>query len=223
MKTFLEHAISQIGTTEISGNKHNDIILGYAKEAGYDWVNDDETPWCSIFVAAMATRAGLRIPQSINAMARSWLKAGVAIQEPIPGDVVVFYRGDVASIYGHVGIFMGFNKSSTKIYTLGGNQANSVNISAYSASKVLGFIRLQATSNIQIPPPKLCKGDVSTQVGMLQQVLNILGFNCGIIDNHYGNKTFTAIVHLQQHHKQIEQNGIYDVQEHDYIETLLQS
>ena len=46
MSKLLEIALSQYGQKEIAGEKDNLTIVGYAKEAGHAWVNDDETPWC---------------------------------------------------------------------------------------------------------------------------------------------------------------------------------
>jgi uncharacterized protein (TIGR02594 family) len=46
MSNLVEIALSQYGVKEIAGENDNQTIVGYAKEAGHTWVNDDETPWC---------------------------------------------------------------------------------------------------------------------------------------------------------------------------------
>jgi len=48
--SILKVALSQYGVKEITGRNHNKTIVDYAKESGFEWVNDDETPWCSIFI-----------------------------------------------------------------------------------------------------------------------------------------------------------------------------
>lgn len=72
MDSILKTAVSQLGEKEISGEEnHNRTIVNYAKEAGFKWVNDDETPWCSIFVNWVAQKNKLRSTNKANA--RSWL------------------------------------------------------------------------------------------------------------------------------------------------------
>ncbi len=49
MNKVLQIAFKELGTKEIKGQNHNQRIVDYAKEAGIKGINDDETPWCSIF------------------------------------------------------------------------------------------------------------------------------------------------------------------------------
>jgi uncharacterized protein (TIGR02594 family) len=60
MDKILKLAIAELGQKEISGPQDNPTIVNYAKEAGFAWVDDDETPWCSIFVNWVANKAGLK-------------------------------------------------------------------------------------------------------------------------------------------------------------------
>lgn len=136
--TLLQVLLAEYGTKEISGSEHNKTIIQYAKEAGHNWVNDDETPWCSIFIDWGAMKAG--VERTKSASARSWLKVGEVITEPILGDIVIFKRGSF-SWQGHVGVFI--NYDDNYINVLGGNQSNQVKISKYNAKKVLGFRRLK--------------------------------------------------------------------------------
>lgn len=137
MIDLLEFAKSQLGVKEIVGSKHNQTIVKYAKESGFDWVNDDETPWCSIFVNWVAKK--MSYERSKKANARSWLDVGLPISKPEFGCICVFKRGN-SSWQGHVGIFDA--EDETHIYLLGGNQSNSVNIQRYPKSKLLGYRRL---------------------------------------------------------------------------------
>ena len=111
---------------------------------------------------------------SNNAAARSWLNVGRAIHDPEPGDVVVFWRGQMDSWTGHVGIFTGVSLDGTRIYTLGGNQSNAVTISAYPKERLLSFRRLIKVGGFQLPAIELKIGDRGREVAMLQDALKAL-------------------------------------------------
>lgn len=158
MNRLLEIALSQYGQKEIAGKKDNLTIVGYAKEAGHAWVNDDETPWCSIFMDWVCMKAGVERTHKANA--RSWLDVGI---DPLPpagtspqvgeertapktGDVVVLKRGTNPNS-GHVGIYI--NQVDTEpgkmefIRVLGGNQGNEVKISVFNKKDILGYRKLR--------------------------------------------------------------------------------
>ena len=111
------------------------------------WPENDEVPWCSAFANYICWL--LRLPRSKNLRARSWLNVGEAINVPKKGfDVVILQRGsgiqpgpEVIEAPGHVGFFSGFSEGG-KIHVLGGNQSDSVNVSAYPTVRVLGYRRL---------------------------------------------------------------------------------
>ena len=134
---MIETALSQYGQKEIVGSNDNPTIVHYAKESGFEWVNDDETPWCSIFVNWVALKSGYERTRKANA--RSWLKIGEEIETPHVGDIVVFKRGN-SSWQGHVALFI--NLEGNYIRVLGGNQSNQVKISLYKKSDLLGYRRL---------------------------------------------------------------------------------
>lgn len=137
---LVEIALSQYGVKEIEGTKHNQTIVNYAKQSGFTWVNDDETPWCSIFMNWVAKQAGFERTKKANA--RSWLEIGEPVLLPSIGDVVVLKRG-TSEWQGHVGIFISFSEDDNFINLLGGNQGNSVSIAKYKESDVLGYRRLK--------------------------------------------------------------------------------
>jgi uncharacterized protein (TIGR02594 family) len=220
MKNLVQIAANEIGVKEIEGADHNPGILTYAKEAGFSGITDDETPWCSIFVNWCCEKAGLQRTHKANA--RSWLYVGKPVNDPAPGDIVIFWRNHPQSWEGHVGIFLGYNKSMSMVYTLGGNQRNSVSIQAFEASKVLGFRRLYNTDANIIPDPTLKSGDISDEVANLQTVLNELGFDCGAIDGVFGPKTLGQLKALQRQ-KKVPENGIYDDKMKTILESILQS
>ncbi len=195
MIKFLEIAMAEIGVKEITGAADNPTIVNYAHESGFEWVNDDETPWCSIFMNWCAQKAGLAHSKKANA--RSWLTVGNVVESPEPGDVVIYWRGNVHSWQGHVGIFIGYDKSGDRIFTLGGNQGNQVSITAYPASKLLGFRRLQAGASFSMPEPTLRLEDTGEEVKKLQDALKLIGLSPGTSDGVFGNKTAAALKLLQ--------------------------
>lgn len=139
MSNLLKIALSQYGVKEITGDKHNQTIIDYAHDVGEDWVNDDETPWCSLFVKWCVWKAGFGILGKANA--RSWLKEGELTTEPETGDLVIFKRGS-SSWKGHVGFYINY-EGKELVRVLGGNQSNEVRISLYNSAKILGFVKLK--------------------------------------------------------------------------------
>lgn len=131
-------AFSQIGEREEPGAIHNNRILQYFEDIGYKWVRDDETAWCSAFANWVAQNAHL--PKSGKLNARSWLTIGNEVDDPEPGDVVVFWRESPTSWKGHVAFYI--SEDEENIMVLGGNQGNEVNISSYPKIRVLSFRRL---------------------------------------------------------------------------------
>lgn len=133
-------ALSQYGHKEVPGRAHNPHILKYFDATDSSAVAiADETSWCSAFANWCAREALLERSKKLNA--RSWLKVGIETKEPMLGDVVVFWRESPSSWKGHVALFI--RQDDTHIYVLGGNQSNSVNISPYPKSQLLGFRRLK--------------------------------------------------------------------------------
>ena len=132
------------GLKEIPGAQHNPIILEWWKYMGYDEIKDDETNWCSLVINVMAKKLSLHYSGKLDA--RSWLKIGRVVTEPKIGHVVVFYRNGKEGWEGHVALFAGWSELKDKIFVLGGNQSNSVSVSAYPVDSVnvglLGFREL---------------------------------------------------------------------------------
>ena len=144
MTDLLMFALGQYGVAELKGDgQHNDVIVNYFKEIGHKWVSDDETAWCSAFMNYCAKMVGREMSGKLNA--RSWLNVGEEVEEPQPGDVVIFWRGSKDSWKGHVAIFI--NKDENYHYVLGGNQSNMVKISPYANYRVLGYRRLKCAQN----------------------------------------------------------------------------
>ena len=136
-----------IGIRELPGAKDNPFVMSMLK-LDNSWPQNDETPWCSAFTNYVAWL--LRLPRSKSLMARSWLQVGQPIElgDAMPGfDVCIFKRGggnqpgpDVINAPGHVAFFAGI--TGNRVHVLGGNQDDSVSVSSYAVSKLLGVRRL---------------------------------------------------------------------------------
>ena len=133
-KAFLV-GVSQLGVKGTLGSSHNPQILKYFRDIGHEWVKDDETAWCAAYLNWCLQRAGLPHTGKLNA--RSFLKYGDETTKPILGDLAVLWRISPTSAYGHVGFYLAEQKNY--IFLLGGNQSNSVTVSAFPKSQVLGY------------------------------------------------------------------------------------
>ena len=221
MKNLLAIASAEIGVKEVSGSKANERILKYAKDCGFQDYTSDETAWCSLFVNWVAQKAGVK--RSNNLAARSWLLAGVPTDHPEPGDIVIFWRESIESWKGHVGVFMGFSKDGSRIYSLGGNQGNQVSVTAYPASQVLGFRRPVPTTKISFAKKILKRGNTGEDVMKLQDALKLLGFNCGTSDGKFGPMTEGALKEFQATNFDLAITGIFDKATREYMASALNS
>lgn len=219
MSTTIQTAAAEIGTREINGPQSNKKILQYAKETGFKNYTSDELAWCSLFINWVAYKAGLERSKKLTA--RSWLNFGIPVDRPEPGDVVVFWRESRDSWKGHVGLFTGFSPDGSRIYCLGGNQGDQVSITAYPASKLLGFRRLRSLGNVKLSSKNIKRGDSGKAVVELQEALKRLGFNCGTSDGKFGPKTEQCLRDFQATNRALTINGILDKATREFMEEVL--
>lgn len=137
-------ALALFGTTEISGAKDNLVILSWAKEVGLSKTySHDSIPWCGLFMAIVAHRAGKEVPDS-PLWALSWADFGtVAAGGPMLGDVLTFKRDGG----GHVALYVG--EDSQAYHCLGGNQSDKVCFTRMPKSR---FYRARRPVYINQPP-----------------------------------------------------------------------
>ena len=138
MSRLLEIALSQYGIKELGGPEDNPEIMKYFKEIGQEWVEHDETAWCSAFVNWCAKKAGFEYSGKLDA--RSWLNLGTKVKTYDKADIVVLWRESPDSWKGHVGVPV--NEDEDYIWILGGNQSNMVKISPYPKDRLLAYIKL---------------------------------------------------------------------------------
>lgn len=135
----LVKAASKLGTYEWKKGS-NPVVEEFHKYATKDNKvgMSDDVPWCASFVCWVLEMVGMGSTNS--KMARSYTKWGRStLKNPLPGDIVVYWRGSKNGSLGHVGFFL--KEVNGLIYTLGGNQNDAVNISKYDRSRVLDIRR----------------------------------------------------------------------------------
>ncbi len=153
---WIELAREKIGQREIKGPKHNAWIAGAWGRLKAGWFNDDETPWCGLFVADCLERAGRKIlPPAEFPRALAWAKWGQPCT-PMVGAVVVVKREGG----GHVGFLVG--ESDANYYVLGGNQGDMVSIAPIAKNRA---VAIRWPHDVGVRPgglPRMTGGVVST-------------------------------------------------------------
>ncbi len=124
---MLNEALNLIDVIESPGTADNPVILSWAAELGASVASvykADEIPWCGLFMAIIAKRAG-KIVVKDPLWALNWGTFGTHAETPMLGDVLVFVRttsdGKKA---GHVALYVG--EDATCYHILGGNQSDRV-------------------------------------------------------------------------------------------------
>lgn len=130
---WLTEARKHEGLAEIPGLRHNATILRWLQQLKA-WWQDDETPWCGVFVAHCIDQAGLPLPK-FWMRAKAWADWGSRLAAPVPGCIVVFDRKGG----GHVGFVVG-RTANGLLMVLGGNQGNRVSIAPFELCRVLAYV-----------------------------------------------------------------------------------
>ena len=137
-KTITE-GLALIGTAEIVGKGSNRTILSWRDELNQAGVaitgySDDDIPWCGLFAAIVAQRAGKSVPAN-PLWARNWATFGFGGYQAGLGDVLVFVRNGG----GHVGFYVA--EDDTAYHVLGGNQDNRVSITRVAKERCVATRR----------------------------------------------------------------------------------
>lgn len=135
---ILVKALELIGTKEIIGTIHNNVIMGWAKDLGIEKIyTADEIAWCGLFMAIVCKRANVAtgITPKEALWALNWNKFGTKQKVAMLGDILTFKRNGG----GHVGIYVG--EDSVCYHILGGNQSNMVCITRIEKKRCSGIRR----------------------------------------------------------------------------------
>lgn len=123
---MISEARALIGTHELAGPADNPAILAWASEVGGDVASHyshDSVPWCGLFMAVVAKRAG-KTPPADPLWALNWSTFGQPAGQPMLGDVLTFLRRTDDGTAGHVGLYVAEDPSA--FHVLGGNQSDQV-------------------------------------------------------------------------------------------------
>ena len=182
----LSLAAKQIGMNE---NTQRDALKDYLATGGAN-LDPATTAWCAAFVNSTLQQTGGQGTGSN--MARSFLDWGKSVDQPQPGDVAVFSRGDPNGPYGHVGFFQGYDENGN-ILVLGGNQGDAVSVSPYSPDRLLGFRRAYADG-----------GEVA-DLGQAREQKQLRDFHGGMMNDIRDRMTDA----MEAHQKAVDQ-GVFD-------------
>jgi uncharacterized protein (TIGR02594 family) len=141
---MLVEALKLFGTKETAGAGNTPAIMAWAKELGGNVARGytaDSVPWCGLFLAIIAKRAGKDVVAS-PLWARAWASWGDRSPRAALGDVLVFVRPGG----GHVGLYVG--EDATHYHVLGGNQGDAVSIVRIAKARCIAARRLY-----RIAPP----------------------------------------------------------------------
>lgn len=141
---MLIEALKHFGLVEGPANADNPTILAWAAELGTQdtayaqwaakWYTHDSTPWCGLFMAVCAQRAGKTPPEKFLS-ASDWATFGSSVGHAMLGDVLVFHRPGG----GHVGMYVG--EDDAAYHVLGGNQSDRVCITRITKDRCVAIRR----------------------------------------------------------------------------------
>jgi len=152
-------ALKTIGVVEVPGPADSPTIMGWAAEVGVrDVYTGDDIPWCALWMAVIAKRAG-KPPcpgRPRDALwAANWARWGQAVNHDDArlGDIGVFRRPSG----GHVGLIVGRDAGTSKrppcFHVLAGNQSDAVNVAPIDVARLVAVRRYYAVgmpSNVRV-------------------------------------------------------------------------
>lgn len=137
---WLAYAKGMLGVKEIIGPEEHHALQAMATVLGVINFQDDRDPWCSMFVSFCLTMGvpGIELP-SHPKWSRAYQKWGIPLAEPIPGAIVVLWRGKAPEQdIGHVFFFTHKSPHSDSVwFGIGGNDQNEVRHAPYTTKKLL--------------------------------------------------------------------------------------
>lgn len=141
-RPWMAIARSYVGLKEIEGKLHNPSIIRMLKDFALNigrWGKSrDETPWCAVFVSHCLDKAGYESTKDARAVKYATYGTPSNVAR---GSIIVIQRkrkdGENTTGSNRGGYHVGFLVKATKnwYHILGGNQRDSVNVTAYSKAR----------------------------------------------------------------------------------------
>ena len=140
----------------------------YFRETGISM--DQESRWsCSVFISWVCSK--LQLPCGKKDV-DSWMKVGIGVEHPLPGDIVMV-RGDSRDrTIGHLAFFLEFSEDCEKVYGIGSRTDQSVGVQAFDTTEVLGYRRVEVAKSRLVPHRHLSLGSIGPEVLELQNLLS---------------------------------------------------
>ncbi len=131
---LLVEGLKTYGTYEFPGAKSNPVIMAWAEETKAKGFTADSIPWCGLWMAVVAKRAGWTVPGN-PLWALNWANFGQGVKKAMLGDILVFKREGG----GHVGLYVG--EDTSYYHVLGGNQSDNVNVTRIAKARAYAIRR----------------------------------------------------------------------------------
>lgn len=93
--SIVASARAELGRGEYGGDNRGADVRRYLR-------GREGLPWCAGFVSYVLEHAGANIRYTLGA--RDFLKQGRRVEDPRPGDLLVFWRGKRNGLQGHGGV-----------------------------------------------------------------------------------------------------------------------
>lgn len=135
MPSWLVLASKMIGIKEGKGALNNPDVVRLFADSGFPGIKQDSVAWCAAYVNGNLERAGIKGSRSL--MARSMEGWGVGIKSPVLGCIATKKRG--TGWQGHTFFVVGMSADGKKIYGLGGNQNDGVNVATFDRDEIVAF------------------------------------------------------------------------------------
>lgn len=133
MPPWMAELYRRMDLHEVRDNKTLISFLKIGKYLG----NPKNLPWCGDAIeSAIAKTLPDEVLPSNPFFAQNWNKFGINVRKPIVGSIGPI-RWNASS--GHVGVVVGYDKDRKRVYLLGGNQSNEINITSFPESKFMGY------------------------------------------------------------------------------------
>lgn len=136
---WLVEARRLLGVAEVKGEGNDPVLRAMAEMIGLLNFEDDRDPWCTMFIAYCIKKALPEEPLPKHLIwSRAYAKWGIGLKEPVPGAVVVLWRGkDIKQDLGHAFFYTERGITESTMIGIGGNQKDKVSEDHFSRSRIV--------------------------------------------------------------------------------------